>query len=158
MAAIVLAAGLLVSGCSGTAAEPKAPPVVKNTSLRDSVYIDDIRLQMATIKKEFGQDEIIPLALSLTNTSDKSVTLSFPTAQTEDFVAVGADGSQKWQWSAGMMYAQQVSSVTIEPGVTQNYFGKVEKGVLPAGAYVISGWSTAEELLGERVEFTVIVR
>ena len=46
--------------------------IMPNPNHSKSVFINDLRLEIATIKKEFPADEIIPLRISVTNTGDKT--------------------------------------------------------------------------------------
>lgn len=156
--AVFLISMILLAGCSGADNSAKTLPVAKPTSAHKSVFIDKTRLEMATIKETFPRDEIIPLRISVTNTDSKDIKLTFTTAQRQEFTAVDERGKEVWRWSSGKMFAQQVTEMKIEAGATYNFFGKIEAGVLPAGKYKISGWTTADELFGEKITLSLSVK
>lgn len=147
---------------AGTGCNPgtKTPAPARQLSLHKSVFIDDIRLEMAALKKTFPRGEIIPLRLSVTNTGSKPHPLTFPSAQTHDFSVTDGASKEVWRWSNGRAFAQTFITQNQEPGAagTLNYFGAVKAGVLPPGEYTVTGWLTAQELLGEKISFQIIVR
>jgi len=158
LSAVIVISVILLAGCSGAGKDAKTLPAAKPTSAHRSVFIDKTRLEMATIKEVFPRDEIVPLRISVTNTDSKDIKLTFPTAQRQEFIAVDQDDKEVWRWSSGRMFAQQVTEMKIEAGATYNFFGKIEAGVLPAGKYEISGWTTADELFGEKITLSLRVK
>lgn len=151
--------GLAVAGCLDSASqntsETKNP--TRNPSYHVSVFIDDSRLELATIKKAFPRDEIIPLRISITNTGDKEVALTYPSGQKYEFLVTDGTGEELWRWSEGQVFTQAVQTVKVKPAETYNYFGSVPAGRLKNGKYKISGWLTADELLGEKLELNVTI-
>ncbi len=162
LVAVVVVLGFLVGAGIGCASAPSRPITAKPKplTLHKSVFIDDLRLEMAALKKTFPRDEIIPLRLSVTNTGTKPRTLTFASAQTHDFSMTDKTGKEVWRWSDGRAFAQTFSTRNQEPGAagSLNYFGAVQAGVLPAGEYTVKGWLTAQELFGEAISLTIVVR
>ncbi len=161
-AAAVLAIGFLVAsgtGCGGATKQTKTV-TPRPLSVHKSVFIDDLRLEMAALKRTFPRDEIIPLRLSITNTGTKPHALTFPSAQTHDFTIADKSDKVVWRWSDGRAFAQTFSTRNLEPGAagTLNFFGAVKAGALPPGEYTVSGWLTAQELFGEKISLTIAVR
>lgn len=154
---VMILAVVMAAGCS--AEQPvKKGPIPKPTSLHKSVFINDVRLEVATIKESFPASEIVPIRISVTNTGAKAVKLTFPTAQKQDFTAIDVKNTEVWRWSAGQMFAQSVTEMIVEPGATYNYFGKIEAGKLKPGTYRIAGWLLAQELLEEKISLVITIK
>jgi len=56
------------------------------------------------------------LSLSVLNTTDKTVSIAHSSQQLFDFAVYGADDNSLYRWSADRMFAQMVTTTTIEPG------------------------------------------
>jgi hypothetical protein len=152
---VLVLLGLVFTGCgilgSANDASDAHKAIPANPNHSRSVFINDLRLEIATLKKDFPTDEIVPLRVSITNTSDKEVTLTYPSAQKYDFTVTGAAGAEVWQWSAGRSFTQEIISVKVKPAENYNFFGRVDAGFLPPGEYTATAWITAEELAGEKI-------
>ena len=87
--------------------------------------------------------EPMEMKLTVTNVTDRTVTVTFPTAQRFDFV-IKRDGKPVWQWAADMMFAQSVTREEIAP-LDSLVLGTKWDQVLPdgtnpgLGAYTIQG-------------------
>lgn len=151
----LVAISLLLSSCgrSGSDSDSSIPRdnIMPNPNHSKSVFINDLRLEIATIKKEFPADEIVPLRVSVTNTGDKTVALTFLTGQKYDFSVTDSAGTEIWLWSKGRSFTQAVTAIKVKPGENYNYYGRVEAGSLKPGEYTAAAWITAEELLGEKI-------
>lgn len=153
--------GLILAGCelfgsaNDTAGARRTAPVNPNYS--KSVFIDDLRLEIATLKREFPTSEIVPLRISVTNTGEKEATLSYPTGQKYEFSVTDSTGTEVWRWSAGRSFTQEIIIVKVKPAENYNFFGRVDAGVLEPGEYTATAWITAGELAGEKIalEFNV---
>lgn len=64
--------------------------------------------------------DAVAFAYAVENTGDDQVELDFRSAQTHD-VAVLDDGTELWRFSDGQMFAQMLSSETLDPGETATY-------------------------------------
>jgi hypothetical protein len=71
----------------------------------------------------------VQLTLRVTNASDVAVPLTFPSAQTHDFV-VRQRGVELWRWSADRMFAAVITSRVLAPGETAEF---IERWAPPAG-------------------------
>ncbi|MFA5867289.1 MAG: BsuPI-related putative proteinase inhibitor [Actinomycetota bacterium] len=122
-----------------------------NPNYSKSVFIDELRLEIATLKRSFPTTEIVPLRVSVTNTGDKQTNLTYPSGQKYDFTVTDASGAEVWRWSAGRSFTQEVIVVKIKPAENYNFFGRVDAGFLKPGEYTATAWITAEELAGEKM-------
>jgi hypothetical protein len=147
--------GMSLVGCgllgSETTSNGSRPVVPANPNHSKSVFINDLRLEIATLKKDFPADEIVPLRVSITNTGDKDATLTYPTGQKYEFSVTDSTGAEVWQWSAGRSFTQEIVAVKVKPTENYNFFGRIDAGLLPPGVYTATAWITAEELAGEKI-------
>ena len=145
-------------GCRATG-ETDIPVETKtaNPSYHKSVFINETRLEIATIKKAFPKSEIVPIRLSVTNTGSATQTLTFSSGQKYDFLVTDKAGAEVWRWSAGQMFTQEIQNMQLKPGETYNYFGRLPADSLKTGGYTISGWLTADELLGEKLSLVILI-
>ena len=145
-------------GCRATV-ETDIPKETRTTnqSYHKSVFINDIRLEITTIKKAFPKSEIVPIRLSVTNTGSATQTLTFASGQKYDFLVTDKAGTEVWRWSTGRMFTQEIQNIQLKSGETDNYFGGVPAGYLGKGDYSIVGWLTATELLGEKLSLVISI-
>jgi hypothetical protein len=144
---------LIVAGCGILGGNPSEEKrlVPSNPNYSRSVFIDDWRLELATLKKTFPANEIVPLRISVTNTAGEKLPLTYPSGQKYDFTVTDASGAEVWRWSAGRSFTQEIIVVEVKPAENYNFFGRVEAGFLKPGEYTATGWITAEELAGEKI-------
>ena len=103
-------------------------------------------LLAADIKLNYGSyavGEPIVMTIEVTNKAERTITLTFPSAQRYDFI-VKKGKETIWQWSAGRMFAQVVGRYEIAPGETLAYEytwdQAAQDGTKPGlGAYTIEG-------------------
>ena len=70
-----------------------------------------------TVKASASEtDGSLRLSLSILNTTDKIVSINHSSQQLFDFTVYDADGNSLYRWSADRMFAQIVTTTTIEPG------------------------------------------
>lgn len=67
-------------------------------------------------------DEGVRFTFTVTNAGDDAVELSFRDARTHD-VVVREDGTERWRWSDGRMFAQVLTSERLDPGESVEYEG-----------------------------------
>lgn len=77
------------------------------------------------------------LVLVVSNPTNRSVTLQFPTAQTHDFT-VTRNGQVVWQASAGQNFAQVWRQEILEPGASRVYRSRLPR--LAAGTYQVKAY------------------
>ncbi len=153
---------IVLAGCSRTSSSidllnPEHKLGVSRT-VSKSIFVDETRLEIATIKGTFPRDEIVPLRLSVTYTGDKPFQLTFSSAQKYDFAISNESGTEVWRWSQGRIFAQASETLALKTADSYNYFGRVDAGYLKPGRYRVSGWLLAEELVGEKVTINIIVK
>ncbi len=154
---IFISSLIAATGCAKEERRPAIAPETKK-SVEKSVFINDTKITLSILKSDFSQKEIVPLRLRLTNTSDKKLVLNFPSSQKFDFAARDKDGNEVWRWSADMSFAQAVTKIEIKPGEHQDFFAKIDAGVLRPGSYEIEGTSTAEEMFNEKLTLDISVK
>jgi hypothetical protein len=86
--------------------------------------------------------DALSLALTVTNTGDSPVELSFRDGQRIDAVAE-RDGSEVWRYSEGRMFAMAVGSETLAPDESTTY--EVEWPDPPTGEVDLRAWLTATD-------------
>jgi len=107
------------------------------------IAADSLKMALSLDSGSYAVGEVIKLGLEVTNTTTRSVTLTFPTAQRFDFVA-RKGGKPIWQWSSDMMFAQVEGRETIAPGgsleFTAEWNQRLADGTNPGlGAYTLQG-------------------
>jgi hypothetical protein len=90
----------------------------------------------------------ITLVVTVRNRADAPRTLTLPTSQTHDCI-VFADEREVWRWSAGRVFAQVLTELTLAPGETRAFSvawsARDRAGApLPAGRYRAVGLVPAE--------------
>ena len=97
----------------------------------------------ATLTAEPTEAEVT-LRLTVENTGDGPVSLSFSDGQRAEFVAERADDRQEvWRWSEGRTFAMALGNEELRPGETDTFEGTWEKP--EGGEYVVRGWLVARE-------------
>ena len=69
----------------------------------------------------FRAGEPLTLVVTIRNESDAIRTLALPSSQTCDFVISGPAGKEIWRWSAGRMFAQMLTEVTLGAGESREF-------------------------------------
>jgi uncharacterized repeat protein (TIGR01451 family) len=95
----------------------------------------------------------VQFTFTVTNDGDDPVDLSFSDALEADF-AVLDDGTERWRFSEGRMFAQMLGSETLDPGGTTTYeatWDDPESGEYTAVASLEARQHDCES----RVEFSV---
>ncbi|HSH46247.1 MAG TPA: BsuPI-related putative proteinase inhibitor [Longimicrobiales bacterium] len=117
---------LLVVGCAGTNGDRPAGEMVG----------DEVA---ASVGASVGADSVL-LRLHVTNTTDGSLSFTFPSSQRYDFRVADSSGESVWQWSAARSFAQVIAEVTLAPGETWE-FDAAWRPESP-GQYTATGWIT----------------
>ncbi len=79
------------------------------------------------------------------NRADQPRSLTLPTSQTHDFAVTGGGGDEVWRWSAGKMFAQMLTQLTLAAGESLTFsetWDQVCSDGRPAavGPYRLVGW------------------
>ena len=108
-----------------------------NVELGDPVYSatgDGLLLRVADLGVRVGEPVVFPM--DVTNVTDTATDLTFFDGQRVEIVFEDASG-EVYRWSADMMFAQSIETITIEAGATVPYVLTGEpKGV---GTDVLTG-------------------
>jgi hypothetical protein len=140
MLALLFLTAHVAAGCAAGPSEERPEP---GASSRSSVseqqgFSVTLKVQPATT----GQEGSFSLTLEVRNVSGEPRDFVLPSAQVFEFVAFEAKGPEVWRWSEGMVFAQALQPLSLEPGE-----GRVFKAALPAaglspGRYLIQGYFT----------------
>jgi hypothetical protein len=102
------------------AAAPRRPPggggmsePVINTQA--PTVVGGLRLSLTADRRVYSVREPVALTLTVANPGRSPVTLQFPSSQQYDF-EVRRAGQVVWRWSAGRMFAQALTSLTLGAG------------------------------------------
>jgi hypothetical protein len=80
----------------------------------------DVALSLRADRSVYTAGQRIVLTLTVTNSGDRPVRLTFPSAQIYDF-AVRQDGREVWQWSRDRMFTMMQTEVLLRPGKPKSY-------------------------------------
>jgi hypothetical protein len=105
-----------------------------------------LQLRLTSDRSAYKAGDPVMLTLTVTNPGATPVTLQFPSAQQYDF-EVRRGGQAIWRWSAGRMFTQALTSLTIGPGekrvFTQTWNQRDDNGqAVAAGSYEAVGTLT----------------
>ena len=98
--------------------------------------------------RDFGRIEPVTLVLTVRNRADEPRSLTLPSSQTHDFAVSAGAGDEVWRWSAGRMFAQMLTEVTLAAGESRTFsetWDQVCSDDRPAavGPYRLVGWIPA---------------
>ena len=128
-----------------------------HVELDDPVYSatgDGLVLRVADLGVRVGEPVVFPM--DLTNVTDTATDLMFFDGQRAEIVFEDASG-EVYRWSADMMFAQSIETITIEAGATVPYVLTGEPIDLPPGDYSAKAWVTADGAANVVVVWTVTV-
>ena len=156
------------SGPAGGTGLPDPDGPGGNDSFRSTLVLRNVS-GVETSSFVFG--EPIRFDLAVENRTDRQLRLSFPDAQTTDYLVVNQGTTQiRWMWSEGQSFAQVTTELVFEPYSTKSFSmtwnGNLSNGTnLPPGEYqarglmVFDGYETnplaPSELAAPLVPFTV---
>ncbi|ESP88078.1 BsuPI-related putative proteinase inhibitor [Candidatus Halobonum tyrrellensis] len=96
----------------------------------------------ATLTVEPGEAGLA-LRLTVENTGDGPVSLSFSDGQRAEFVVERPDGGEVWRWSEGRSFTMALGNEELRPGETREFEATWEGA--ESGEYVVRGWLVARE-------------
>lgn len=91
-----------------------------NTAAGKSKMYDGLELTLDSDRAAYGCGDPVTMTLSVKNVGNASKKLDFPSGQRYDFT-VTRGGKEIWRWSAGRMFIQAFTSLTLVPGETANF-------------------------------------
>ncbi len=71
--------------------------------------------------REFRGGETVTLVVTLRNRADAPRTLTLPTSQTHDCLVYDGNHKEVWRYSAGRMFAQMITEMTLAPGESRAF-------------------------------------
>lgn len=103
-----------------------------------------------------AQGDSVEFLLQVTNTTDSTVDLVYPTGQSFDFVVSDSAGREVWRWSADRMFTQAVRQEGLAPGETITHSVVWPAADQPRGDYSVLGTLTVgDRTVQQRTEFTL---
>ncbi len=115
---------------------------------------DGLLLRIADLGVHRTEPVIFPL--DLTNVTDTATDLTFFNGQRAEVVFEDGSG-EVYRWSADMMFAQSIETITVEAGATVPYVLTGEPIDLPPGDYTAKAWVTADGAQNLVLVWTVTV-
>jgi hypothetical protein len=154
MMAILLLA--VSAGCTKSSTVERVYPR-KKQSIESRVFVGQIKVSFATVKRNYNSKDTIPLCLQIKNTSDEVYTLNYASGQRYDFIIKNKAGDQLWQWQAGKNFALIATTTDLRPGQRQTFYQNIAPGLLKPGKYILEAQSIADELYSETLELNINV-
>lgn len=78
--------------------------------------MDGFQIKLTASKKSFSRGEKIDFELAVENVTHRSVTVTYPSAQTHDIEIRNQLGDTVWRWSEGRLFAQVIMEKNIPAG------------------------------------------
>ena len=69
----------------------------------------------------FRSRETITFAVTIRNRRDAPQTLTFASSQTHDCFVYKGENKEVWRWSAGRLFAQVITELTLAPGESRTF-------------------------------------
>lgn len=131
----ILLVSLLVAAAACTQPEPAPEPAAPQpVSPLDEGVVPSLT---ATVEADSVRFE-----LHVTNMTEDTLRLEFPSSQRFDFEVRGAGGESAWRWSAARSFAQVLGAEAVAPGATVTYGATWAVGER-RGAHTVVGWVTS---------------
>jgi hypothetical protein len=122
---------------------------------------DSLELSIMLNAGSYAIGEAVVMTLQVRNVLDRSVSLTFPSAQSHDFI-VRKGKKIIWRWSHGMMFAQVLRRHEVAPGKTMSFEYEWDQitidGERPGlGRYTVQGVvATAPRMVTEEKPFGIV--
>jgi hypothetical protein len=146
---------LLCAGAVALACGPRA----RDAASRDSSAAatasraGDGTVIASSLDVSVGTD--VRLTLHVTNSSDSTVELRFPSGQTHDFAVVDSTGREVWRWSADRMFTQALQTRTLAAGHSLTYEERWSPGSITGALTAVGRLASVNLPVEKRVEFTL---
>lgn len=105
---LALAAPVSAGGDGNTAASDFETSLV----LKDAAGMESV---------EFQGRGLITFTVTIRNRSDALRTLTLPSGQTHDCIVYSETDQEVWRWSAGRVFIQTLTELTLAPGESQSF-------------------------------------
>ena len=122
-------------------------------NLEGKAYYNTLKLSAKIQKPIFRPGEDVKVDVNLSNIGQYFVNLYFSSSQQFDLVVEDMQGNEVYRWSKGMMFAQAITSVTLQPNqsISQQFSFKLAN----KGFYRIKG-ETAKMYFNQLPSTTLI--
>ena len=97
----------------------------------------------------------VAFAFHVTNSSDRTLELSFPSGQTHDFAVVDSAGRTIWRWSDGRMFTQALRNKVLDSGETTTFDGRWDAAGRRGTFTAVATLKSENHPVETRVEFTL---
>lgn len=99
-------------GCAACEEPAAAPDFETRVALRNAA---------GAVASQFRGGEAITFVVTLRNLTDAPRTLTLPTSQTHDGLVYDGNRKEIWRYSAGRMFAQVITGLTLAPGESRAF-------------------------------------
>lgn len=99
------------------------------------------------------EGDTVRFELHVTNMTDDTLRLEFPSSQRFDFEVLGAGGESAWSWSAARSFAQVVGEEAVAPGETVTYRAGWGAGERRGAHTVVGRLTSTNQPIELRAEF-----
>jgi hypothetical protein len=89
---------------------------------------------MKSDRLQYAAGEPITLTLTVSNPSDRLISLQFMTAQRYDFSLADGQGNAVWRWGAERMFTQMMGQEALPPGASLVFQERCDARLAP-GSY-----------------------
>ena len=97
----------------------------------------------------------VELALTVTNTTKRTVELEFPSGLTHDFVVLDASDKEVWRWSGGRMFTSAMQTKLMKSGRSATYHTHWHPEVLEGKYVAVAVLHATNYPVSARVPFTL---
>lgn len=108
----------------------------------------EIQSEFPSASVSLKDEASIEAYITLTNHSQHTLILDFPSSQTFDIFLFDQDNETVCQWSADKMFMQALQSVSIEPGRSQRFGGLLDLLDLERMPLIPGSYGIQIEVLG----------
>lgn len=99
--------------------------------------------------------DAVTLSLHVTNASDSSVELRFPSGQIYDFAVLDSAGHEVWRWSADRMFTQALQTKSLDASQTMTLEERWDAGGRTGRFTAVARLASSNFPLEQHVEFTL---
>jgi hypothetical protein len=104
---------------------------------------------------DLGVADGVRLALHITNRSDSTVELQFPSGQLYDFVIRDPAGREVWRWGADRMFTQALQTRSLGPGQSLTFEERWTPGGITGTLIAVGRLASTNLPVEQQLEFTL---
>ena len=140
----LLLAAALAFACGPRSHSSEPPPKTLPKSERRVASALDVKV---------GDD--VRFAFTVTNHTEKTVELTFPSGQTHDIVVLDGQGREVWRSSEGRMYTQSIRNTVLGASEAVSYRERWETGSAKGRYTAVATLTSENHPMEQRIGFEV---